>query len=438
MISRLIHDHMHDDSSIDTGAPVPVAVDYVDAQLNELWRDVAEAAQAKGGVSAVTMAQVLNLIVKADTLMEANEYIADIDNVTGSHPARVISMVSEPGESDMGVQAWVSIHCQLPPSGGRQVCAEQIFVSAGGQSVRQIPAAVIPLLLPELPVFLWWPRRSPFDEHLFRQLADSLSRLIVDSSTFENPEGTLAKMATRVKHDWPTMACTDINWGRITRWREMIAQFFDGATLRPYLDRIDRVTVDFALSKHGAPANRAQALLVAGWLASRLGWQPVDPVYELVRSDDANRPAATRLTLQSGDRLIIVLLQPDGQTSDIPGEVQKVKLEVAGGNAGGAPEALFEVCISGDEGPFTNIEIVGANPYRRNFPFEPLDRAMLLDAELEVFSSDRIYEEALAMVGLFIRGTGLGKESEGPRKVVSGEPLSSGAYKAKPPGGKPK
>src|SRR5437016_3393262 len=164
MISRPMHNNKHDDMSIDTGTPVPVAVDYVDAQLNELWRDVAEAAQAKGGVSAVTMAQVLNLIVKADSLAAANDYTADIDNITGSHPARVISVVTDPDEGDMAVQAWVSIHCQLPPSGGRQVCAEQIYVSGAGESVRQIPAAVIPLLLPELPVFLWWPKGSPFDE----------------------------------------------------------------------------------------------------------------------------------------------------------------------------------------------------------------------------------------------------------------------------------
>ena len=31
----------------------------------ELWRDVAEAAQAKGGAQSVTTAQVLNLVIRA-------------------------------------------------------------------------------------------------------------------------------------------------------------------------------------------------------------------------------------------------------------------------------------------------------------------------------------------------------------------------------------
>ena len=36
-------------TGVDTGAPVPVAMEYVESQLMELWRDVAEAAQASGG-----------------------------------------------------------------------------------------------------------------------------------------------------------------------------------------------------------------------------------------------------------------------------------------------------------------------------------------------------------------------------------------------------
>ena len=107
----IVHqEHGGEKPSLDSGAPVPVTVDYVDAQLTELWRDVAEAAQAKGGVSAVTMAQVLNLIVRADSYNSANEYVQDIDYITGSHPARVITMITDPNEEEMPVQAWVSIH----------------------------------------------------------------------------------------------------------------------------------------------------------------------------------------------------------------------------------------------------------------------------------------------------------------------------------------
>jgi len=417
---------------------VSVAIDYVDAQLTQLWRDVAEAAQAKGGLSAVTMAQVLNLVVRADSYSSANEYLSDMNKITGSHPARVINIITDSSEEEMAVQAWASIFCQIPPAGGRQVCAEQISVAAAGTGVRQIPAAVIPLLLPELPVFLWWPKGSPFDDYLFRQLADSLNRVIIDSATFENPEGTLAKMSTRLKNDWPKMACTDMNWSRLTRWRELTAQFFDGAALRSYLDRINRVQVRYALSKRGGPVNRSQALLYAGWLASRLAWQPIEPVYEVLRSD-GNRPASARLNMLSGDRRIVVELLVDDEQCETAGEIISVHLEVAGEAIGTPPEAVFEVSVSEEEDcAWTKIDLAGADSTKRTFQLDMPTRAMLLDGELEVFSHDRIYEEALALTGTFIRGVSR-KEPEGTRKIATGEPVSAGAQVTrKPPVVRPK
>jgi glucose-6-phosphate dehydrogenase assembly protein OpcA len=439
-----------DGPSLDTGTPVSVSIDYVDPQLTELWRDVAEAAQAKGGISAVTMAQVLNLLVRAHSQAAANSYTQDVDAITGSHPARVITMLTDPNEDDMPVQAWVSIHCQVPPAGGRQVCCEQIWVAAGSGTVRQVPAAVIPLILPELPVFLWWPQGSPFDDYLFRQLGESLDRLIVDSSTFENPEGDLAKMTGRLANDWQKIACTDMNWGRLIMWREMVAQFFDGAALRPYLDRIRRVTIDFSYPTGSAagrtPVNRAQALLLAGWLASRLGWQPVEPVYQMLRAD-GNSPPAAQLSLVCAGDLVSMLLRPIEHASDVPGDLLAVKLEVPGADPDGPPEATFEVSMSvPGEGDYEhepeydyahasiNVEIAGTSPTRRSVHMEKPIRAMLLDRELEVFSNDKVYEDALAMAGLFIRGTG--KKEEGPRKLSTGEPVSAGASRV--PGPKPK
>lgn len=419
-------------ASIDTGAPVPVSVEYVEAQLNELWRDVAEAVQAKGGTHAVTTAHVLNLVVRAESEDTANEYIGDMQLITGRHPSRVIIMNADQTAQEMPVQAWVSIHCQLPPVGGRQVCAEQVTVQAGGESVRQLPAAVIPLLISDLPVFLWWPRNTPFDEFLFKNLADSVDRLIVDSSTFENPEGTLSKMSSRLRTNWPKIACTDMNWGRLTPWRELVAQFFDGALLRPYLDRIGRVTIDCSLSQRGG-VNRAQALFIAGWLASRLGWEPTEPTYQLIRSENGGEvPPMARLSLRSGKRPINVLINSGPRRAeDVAGQICGIKLEAfaEGGSATAAPEATFSIELSEKEheGASTRIELKDTQPMLRNMQLDPPARAELLDTELEVFSRDKVYDEALEMVGVFIRGIDTSaKPQPETRKITTGEPMSAG------------
>ncbi|MEO5953502.1 MAG: glucose-6-phosphate dehydrogenase assembly protein OpcA, partial [Chloroflexia bacterium] len=380
--------HDDDPNTLDSGAPIPVAVEYVDSQLNELWRDVAEAAQSKGGSQAVTTAQVLNLIVRATSYKAANSYVEAIERITGRHPCRVLVATTDPDETSMPVQAWVSIHCQLPPTGGRQVCCEQVTIAAGGESTRQLPAAIIPLLLPALPVFLWWPEGDPFDEYIFRNLADSISRMIIDTSTFENPEGALAKLASQGRSQWPKIAVSDLNWGRLTAWREMVASFFDAPAMRPYLDRIARVKIEYSQpSDRHAHVNRSQALLIAGWLASRLDWESVEDAYKLTHSELSHVPRA-QVTLRSGKRNVTIDLQAVEWAPTCPGEIFSITLEIAGARPNDPPAAVFRITTSKDQEAcvVSNIELADTEPVSRITQLRPLDEADLLDDELEIYS----------------------------------------------------
>lgn len=457
-------------ANIDTGPAIAVSIENIESQLNELWRDVAETAHNRGGSgsNSVTMAQVLNLIVHAASQDAANEYVADTEKIAGRHPCRVLAVVEDAKGADTPVQAWVSMFCQIPPAGGRQVCCEQVMLVSGGESIRQIPAAVLPLLMSDLPVFLWWPNGSPFDDYVFRQLADSLDRLIIDSATFDSPEGALQRMASRLKSTWPHISGTDINWGRLTHWREVVASFFDAPDLRPYLDRVTSVTIEYAQSAQGKPVNRAQALMLAGWLASRLGWQPADNIYKLEHSPD-QLPPLVHLSLRSGKRPIAVTIAPSQHKSDISGDICRVQLEVPGeaqqdgqppadgaagaaGAAGGQPdqedgcerEACFEVAFHEDSdeagSAWTSVQVDGAPTTTRNIQMEALTRSDLLDSELEVYSRDRVYEEAMDMVALFIRGGFAAPDTEGPGKITTGEPISaqSQASRTRPPGVPPR
>ena len=417
--------------SINTGPARPVAIENIEGRLNELWREVASTAQNRGGSGAVTMAQVLNLVVHAESYDAAAEYMRETEQITGRHPCRVITLVQDNDDPDMPVQGLVSMFCQIPPAGGRQVCCEQVTIASGSNSLRQLPAAVLPLLLSDLPVFLWWPHGAPFDDYTFRQLADSLNRLIVDSATFENPEGTLSRISSILKSNWPRLASTDMNWGRITTWRELVASFFDGPALRPYLERLGRVTIEYAMSAKGRTVNRGQALMMAGWLASRLGWQPTDNVYRLVHADD-QLPPIVHLSLKSGKRPIDVYLRPTARRAEVPGSICKVRLVVpAQGQAGqqGEVQASFEVALcdepsdAGDAWMEVNVE--GMAPTRRNIHLDELSRADLLDIELEVYSRDRVYEETMNMVTMFIKGVSAGRDTDGPRRLISGEAISA-------------
>src|SRR5207245_4465671 len=90
----------------------------------------------------------------------------------------------------------IAMHARLPvPEGARLVCYEQILVRARGNVDDRLASALIPLLVPDLPVFLWWTGTPPLGSRSFTDLLRLTDRLVVDSADFARPEATLPVIA---------------------------------------------------------------------------------------------------------------------------------------------------------------------------------------------------------------------------------------------------
>jgi glucose-6-phosphate dehydrogenase assembly protein OpcA len=120
--------------------------------------------------------------------------------------------------------------------------------------------AVAALRLSSLPTFVWW---RGGDVEMLGGLADLADRLVFD---VEDPGPVWARAATLVDRT----AVSDLRWTRLTRWRALMAHFFDIAEVRAASVGFDRLVIE------GADVHAAR--LFAGWLASSLRWRPGLPV----------------------------------------------------------------------------------------------------------------------------------------------------------------
>ncbi len=78
----------------------------------------------------------------------------------------------------------------------------------------------------------------------------------------------------------------DAAWFGLTRWRELVAQFFDPACAVDALDRIDSVQIE-AIAPEPDRTPRI-AVWLAAWLAGQLGWKPQGrPVRSSAPSENA-------------------------------------------------------------------------------------------------------------------------------------------------------
>jgi Glucose-6-phosphate dehydrogenase subunit len=183
------------------------------------------------------------------------------------HPSRTILLFPEP-DSDDGLAARVLLECYEVAGSERHLCNEVVELRLrGGRSVA--PASIaLPLLLPDLPVFLRWRGRPDFGSSVFVQLVEMVDRLVVDSAEWPDVPDAYADLAGI----FDRVAVTDIAFRRTLPWRVELAKAW------PELPR--RIA--------GPPAETA---LVVGWLRSRAGVEVETDAADVLPFDEQADPS---------------------------------------------------------------------------------------------------------------------------------------------------
>jgi hypothetical protein len=177
---------------------------------------------------------------------------AALEGMGERHPSRTILLLPEPDAGESRIDASVSLETYDVPGSDRKVVTEVIELTLRGSRAKVPASIVLPLLIPDLPVFVRWRGLPPWGATELDQLLGVVDRLIVDSTEWDDlpvAYGHLVSLFDRV-------AVSDIAWSRTSRWRHLLA------TLWPDIAETDTLRVK---------GTEAQALLLCGWLRSRLG-----------------------------------------------------------------------------------------------------------------------------------------------------------------------
>jgi glucose-6-phosphate dehydrogenase assembly protein OpcA len=347
----------------------------IEKDLAALWR----AAGSQAG-QPVTRACAMTLLVYTEAEKASDEISELIPRLALQNPCRSVVVTLSRDVPDSEMKAWITAHCHLPSGGDRQVCSEQISIRAGDTAIEYLDKVVLPLTVAGLPVYLWW--RPPEFRLSFplKSILSKTDRLLIDSGRFPEPAKDLHNFVRAFGDFNGSLAVSDLNWLRISRWRELIAQRFDAGEWRRILTSITELRIEY-----GCKANRsgvcAEALLLIGWFASRLQWQ-----LESKRADTYRfkRPGP------------------------YPGEV-KVELSSSSGSGGllslflaakGPPAGQLSLHSDGSGCVETHAEFEGQPAFGRRVRLPQPDEIDLLNEELKFPMRDPVYEGALAVAAL--------------------------------------
>jgi len=323
-----------------------------------------------------------NLVVFVSDQATAAATGQHIVELTAERPGRVIFVDVEPGEEDR-VDVWVSATHHAV--GGRQVYGELITLAVQGELRHEIHSTVVALLAPDLPVYLWWTGVLDVQDHLFLELCEMVDRILLDTASCAEGIGTLEDLAGLPSR----LLVSDLSWARLTPWRRAVAAVWDVPILREPLRHIRSLDIHYIAT--GDRQNSERALLLAGWLGARLGW-------ELVEAGIGPTGGYTTTWRQG----------------DWQGKVEVVESMISSLPAGEIAGIFVQ---AGDHPPFTMLSLVampdlGCIECRYNTAmshkaqvihrFEPVSTAAALAEELDL-GYDPVYRDALTHTAGIVR-----------------------------------
>ncbi|MFF7263722.1 glucose-6-phosphate dehydrogenase assembly protein OpcA [Streptomyces sp. NPDC008159] len=205
--------------------------------------------KARRAIGTPAVGMVLTLVIVTD---EENAYDAlkAANDASREHPSRtlvVIKRVSR-GPRDR-TKSRLDAEVRVGADAG---AGETVVLRLYGEVADHAQSVVLPLLLPDAPVVVWWPVTAPLDPAR-DPLGALAQRRVTDSYSAEKPIDEL-----RARADNYEPGDTDLAWTRITPWRSMLAAA---------LDQVDCEVISAEV--HGEQYNPSVELL-AMWLADRL------------------------------------------------------------------------------------------------------------------------------------------------------------------------
>ncbi|MEU0787714.1 glucose-6-phosphate dehydrogenase assembly protein OpcA [Streptomyces sp. NPDC006173] len=199
------------------------------------------------GTPAVGM--VLTLVIVTD---EENAYDAlkAANDASREHPSRTLVVIKRVSRSPRDrTKSRLDAEVRLGAEAGT---GETVVLRLYGEVINHAQSVVLPLLLPDAPVVVWWPVNAPLDPAK-DPLGALAQRRVTDTYAAESPVRELNARA-----DAYAPGDTDLAWTRITPWRSMLAA------------ALDQVVCDVAAVEVEGEEFNPSCELLAMWLADRL------------------------------------------------------------------------------------------------------------------------------------------------------------------------
>ena len=273
--------------------------------LGKLWTSLGQE-EKQQGAPTVLRACAMTLIVATDEIDGGYSASQTISELMREHPSRgIVLAVSD--QAERGLEARVLAQCWKPFGKAQQICCEQIEITARPENWPNVGPTLMGLTAADLPVIFWCrhkaalsPAASDRQRAGLQAILDLSSKVIIDTrgDDAEPAFELIGRLGARGR------AVADLEWTRLTSWREPIAQIFDNPAGEPKFSSFHTIEIGYTEDQPG-PA----ALYAGGWLSA-----PHRAKVSFVKAEGFG-PGVHRITLHSGaERIDLERTGPEAMT----------------------------------------------------------------------------------------------------------------------------
>ncbi|UXX96245.1 glucose-6-phosphate dehydrogenase assembly protein OpcA [Streptomyces sp. AD2-2] len=205
--------------------------------------------QGRRDIGTPAVGMVLTMVIVTD---EENAYdsIKAAEEASHEHPSRTLVVIKRHARTPRDrTNSHLDAEVRVGADAGT---GETVVLRTYGEVTDHADSVVLPLLLPDAPVVVWWPGDAP-EVPSKDPLGALAQRRITDLYAAADP---LVALDSRSRSYAP--GDTDLAWTRLTPWRSMLAAALDQAK--------SKITSGAVESEADNPA----AELLARWLEARL------------------------------------------------------------------------------------------------------------------------------------------------------------------------
>jgi glucose-6-phosphate dehydrogenase assembly protein OpcA len=360
-------------------------VGRIESELAKLrYMAVGEPASGEGFALRTSL---LNMVAYAEH--EEGGLLASsvIEALASHHPSRALVMIANAYADESRIEAQLAAHCHISRSEEQSVCCEEVTLRVQGPAAAHLHSVIVPLLVPDLPVYTWWTEEVPDDVHLIRELMQTSDRLVVDTDKMRDELKSMLVLAHLADLE-PHCTVGDLNWDRMDMWRDLLEQQRHITDMRHHLASVESVEIRYAGTRHDNRPGRA--ILFLAWLARRLHWD--------IASAVSDGPKRFALRADVGRTVSAYVHAVDVPTVE-SGSLVSVKISCRSDGKG----ALLSISRTGDPYHLTVRTEHNNDVAEEGYRLDQQETAGLLMMELDAGPRDKEYNNILRAAVPLIR-----------------------------------